>query len=582
MKLMRRDPDRGYLDTGLWVPKALVNVQGVKNTLTFELFDQEEVRYLELFEETEHHLIVPRALWDLTAFPNIQWVDLRPTHYRRTGIKSRVLLDHKPRNGVLTPTGKTTQRDAIRALLGVRGGTLQLKCGAGKTPVALHLAALMQVPTLVAVDNTHLIHQWQEAIGQFLEVPGGVGLIQGSTKEWRHGIVIATYHTLANWADTMPEEIRRWFGLFIAEEGHHANAPTFSRAAPLFYGYRLSLTATPERSDGSHVICLYHVGPVVFKDIRQETPPAIYFRWTGLRLDDKDIRVLAAVNDKSGELHLGKLAGYLGGWRTRLAFILREFRNAVQEGRKVLVLSNSVNEVANLMALWEDENAQLFTDIPYPLPKDIGEALEPLELNPKKQARHEELIRSIQANLRGNQNLPQIKRQNYQAKIDSLKEELERYRVFRALENEYGRRQRTYIKDIVARSRQAGLFTYGVPAAERMRMLRGRKIIFAIMKYGKEGLDDAGLDTVYMCEPVSDKNTIQQIMGRPRDKQNGKLVIFEDDIGPLIGQCNKLRKHFREWAVDEGGPFRYTLEGHPATFRRKPGQFRSIQVPSES
>jgi hypothetical protein len=102
-----------------------------------------------------------------------------------------------------------------------------------------------------------------------------------------------------------------------------------------------------------------------------------------------------------------------------------------------------------------------------------------------------------------------------------------------------------------------------------MRMLAERQVIFAIMKYGKEGLDDKKLSAIVACEPMSDKNTLQQVMGRPRNKQNSELVFLEDNVGPLIGQCQKLRRHLRDWAPDEGGPFHYTQVGHPSVARRQ-------------
>ena len=81
------------------------------------------------------------------------------------------------------------------------------------------------------------------------------------------------------------------------------------------------------------------------------------------------------------------------------------------------------------------------------------------------------------------------------------------------------------------------------------------------MKYGREGLDSKALDTVIVLEPQKQKEWIQQVMGRALRLYSGKreplLIIFEDDVGILIGMCNKLRSHLRQWPTDEGGPYRF-------------------------
>jgi len=572
MKLIRRDPDKGYLDDMLWIPKHLVNVDGVKSALEFELSDRNTIRCLRLWRESEHHLVVPRAFWKPADLP-FECIDCRPAQYERTNITSRIHLDHKPGpGGVLQPTGKKIQRKAVEALLRATGGTLQLACGKGKTVVALHFAALLQVPVLIAVDNTHLLHQWMEEIERHLDVPGGVGLIQGDVKDWDKDVVMATYQTLANWAETMPEEVRRKFGLVVWDEGHHVSAPVFSKSAPLFYGYRLALTATPNRPDGSHVVCQYHVGDVIFKDVVQDHPPKIYFKWTDFSIDMDSSATRVGVCAKNGELHLGKLAGFFGASRERLTkVVLPVVRRLVDDGHKVIVLSYSVDEVINLMTLWTENNdsTRLYTEIPYPTGADVGEDIEPVELKKAYLTRITNTIREIQRNLRRNgHSLTAGNRVAFQERLERYQEELRQHEVWKKTERELRRRQKEFLQKLLKKPSTSGLFTEVVDPPTRMDMLAKRQVIFAIMKYGREGLDDKKLSAIVVCEPVSDRNTLQQIMGRPRDKKNSELVFLEDNVSPLIGQCIKLRRHLRNWPPEEGGPFHYTLVDHPSLRRR--------------
>jgi hypothetical protein len=72
-----RDPHTGFLDTNLWVPKAYVNVEGVRRALTFEFFERKTMNVLTLYKETEHHIIVPREFWQPQDF-QFAVVDCRP------------------------------------------------------------------------------------------------------------------------------------------------------------------------------------------------------------------------------------------------------------------------------------------------------------------------------------------------------------------------------------------------------------------------------------------------------------------------------------------------------------------------
>jgi superfamily II DNA or RNA helicase len=565
MRFVRRDPNIGYLDSALWAPKSALNVEGVKNALTFMLTDKMGgARYLQLYRETEHHLIVPRAMWDLNDV-GFEVVDCRPAYFQKVSIISRITLDAK------NPSS-TTQKDAAEAILRARGGILQLACGKGKSVVALYVASIMSVPTLIVVNNTNLMKQWQGEISKHLEVPDGVGLIQGDVCDWKKPIVLSTYQTLANRADDLPEELRRHFGLGIFDEGHHAAAPWFCRSIDLIYGYRLLLTATPERTDGAHVIYNFHAGPVLYKDLRQELTPHFQFLWTGLQLDMNDERVKEEVTDKNGELHLSKLAGHFGRWRQRLEFILKEVRKHEAAGRKILVLSNSIGELVNLLALYNGRT-DLYTDIPVPQPSEFGSSLVPVPLTKKARARRELELKRAKAAL-FDRRLNQIQRDNLKHKVIPLIEEkLAQDDLASQIRRELERRQRAYIKEVAAMPSTAGLMIAKIPADERMKALRSKITNFAIYQYGLEGLDEADLDTIIAAEPMTSKNALQQFIGRTLRVGNkiGKkpLVQFlEDDIGPILGMCKVIRRQLRQWPVDEGGPYEYELIDHPNTIRR--------------
>lgn len=569
MKNIRRSPDKAYLDTNLWIPKNSINVDGTKNALTFEFFEDRESKLLRMWKEEQDHLVVPREFYEYESHFNYDIVDCRPPKYESVVIRDRIQLDHEIKGGKVVPTGRTTQRDALDAMLKARGGILQLGCGKGKTVIFLKLAATLRVPTLIVIDNVQLLTQWAESISRFLDVPGGVGLIQAEAFDWKRPIVLATYHTLANRAAVLPEEVRRWFGLIGWDEAHHVNAPTFSKSADLFYGRRYGLTATPQRDDGLHIVHEFHIGRTLYRDLSQDLKPRIYFMWTGLSPDTTKPEVAEAIYTRGGELSLGKLAVYYGQWLPRLDFILNEVRKMLDENRKVLVLSNSVDELVNLLARW-NQASSLYTDVAMPTPADVGETLDPEFLTTDEV---ETLKNNIKRWEEQKNKSNDLQKKQLQELIDETSLCLERVRVAGKIEALLRKRQKEYRTSLLAMPSDAGLMIHKVPSKDRMRMLREKRVTFAIMKYGKEGLDEQSLDSVLMCEPVGSRNTLQQIIGRPTRKLEGKktpiIVVLEDDVGPIIGMCQKMRKHLMHWPVSDGGPFTYEFVGYPAKKKGK-------------
>lgn len=555
MRVTVMNPELGYLRESLFVPKKYIAVDATKAALSFSTMNAREVRMLTLWQDTPDHLVLPREFWSpgALAFPV---VDCRFTDFPTTRVRSNITLDLKE------PT-KTTQRDAVAAMRASRGGILQLACGKGKTVCALELIAQEGVPALIVVDNSHLMEQWQKEIAKFLDIPDGLGLIKGDKLEWQKDVVLTTYQTLSKRYDELPEEIRRHFGLIIWDEAHHMAAPTWLRTADMFVGKRIGLTATPTRADGMHVVYDFHLGPIVYSDLRQELVPEIFFMWTGLEVDITDKAVKEKVCDVNGELHISMLNSYFGQWRRRLDLILKEVRAAAAQGRKILVLSYSVAELVNMFGIWNNET-DLYSDIPEVTPADVGETESPVPLDLRTELR---LKKKMGALIGLKKNTPPAQLPVLQFEIDQIELRLKRAEVWKKVELEGEKKRRAYIREVLKKPSTAGLMIGAIKAKERAKMLEERQVTFAIMKYGREGLDESSLDTVFVCEPLSQEGGLQQLMGRVlrihKAKKTPIVVFFEDDVGPMIGMCSKLRKYLNHWPTEQNGPLAYTLVGHP-------------------
>jgi superfamily II DNA or RNA helicase len=566
MKLLVRKPDHGYLDQNLWVPRSAVNVEGVQRALTFQIVERGTPSLLTLWRETKDHIVVPREFWRPTDF-TFPVIDCRQQQFPSVDIRSRIKLDHRrAENGSVVPTGRNVQREAMDALALARGGILQIACGVGKTVIALAHGARRGVPVLIIVDTTQLMQQWMEEIALHLEVPGGVGRIQADVFDWQHPIVLTTYQTIGARAATLPEEVRRWFGTIFWDEAHHVNAPTFSRSAALFDGQRLGLTATPHREDGSDVIHSFHIGPVIYKNLQQALKPKIYFRWTGFGVNLADRNVAPQVLDTTGELHIGKVASYLGQLRPRIDFVLNEVDQAVNAGRKVLVISKSVDALVNMLAAWNG-HPSFVTDIPFPSEKDVGETIPPKELTEKDNRRLGKAAGILRERL-GQHRSKDVPKD--MAALDLIKQSFAAHEVYKKCERAWDKKRAEFIKQLLLQPSTAGLMIGHIKVEQRMRMLREKQVVFCIAKYGREGLDEKKLNTLIVNEPASREGGVQQLLGRvlrevDNDNTERIVVFLEDDIGPFIGMCQKIRKLLREWPADKGGKLDYENLGHPTT-----------------
>jgi superfamily II DNA or RNA helicase len=163
-----------------------------------------------------------------------------------------------------TRTARAYQEEAVTAWRQARWrGVVVLPTGAGKSYVAERIIAECRRSTLVVVPTLDLLSQWYG--GLRAAFGDEVGALGGGSHDIRD-ITVTTYDSCAIYAERYGDR----FGLVIWDEVHHLPAPGYCRAAAaLCAPLRLGLTATLERTDGSHEVLDHVVGPVVY---RREIP----------------------------------------------------------------------------------------------------------------------------------------------------------------------------------------------------------------------------------------------------------------------------------------------------------------------
>ncbi|MDJ0731320.1 MAG: DEAD/DEAH box helicase family protein [Crocosphaera sp.] len=141
-----------------------------------------------------------------------------------------------------------------------RKGVVVLPTAAGKTYLAQLAMIATPRTTLIIVPTLDLMHQWYAQMSAaFPDIE--VGLLGGGSRD-RSPILIATYNSAAIHAETLGNR----YALQIFDECHHLPTDFFRVIAEYSISpYRLGLTATPERADGSHRDLDSLIGEVVYR-----------------------------------------------------------------------------------------------------------------------------------------------------------------------------------------------------------------------------------------------------------------------------------------------------------------------------
>ena len=167
-------------------------------------------------------------------------------------------------HGTLRPQQLDVADRTVAHLNAHGGGILQLRCGFGKTIIALHLFARLKLKTLVLVHKEFLMNQWRERIAQFLP-DAKVGTLQAKVCDVDgRDIVLGMLQSVAT--GKYPPEAYHDFGVCCFDECHHLGAKMFSRAMSIGRTrYMLGLSATPDRKDGLRKVFDWHIGDVICK-----------------------------------------------------------------------------------------------------------------------------------------------------------------------------------------------------------------------------------------------------------------------------------------------------------------------------
>lgn len=221
-------------------------------------------------EDRNGYIHLPRGVYDrLIERNNHANIEYKITNERNNG--KRVNANFI---GVLKPE----QEKAVNEILNYNDGILEAATAFGKTVVCSYLIAQRKVSTLILLQSSSLLKQWQDELNKFLNINEKlptyktktgiikqrkelIGILQNSKSTLTGMIDIAMIGSLTN-KDNI-DEILDNYGMIIFDECHHAastGAINILKRVKSKYVYGVS--ATPYRSDKLEKINYMLLGPI--------------------------------------------------------------------------------------------------------------------------------------------------------------------------------------------------------------------------------------------------------------------------------------------------------------------------------
>ena len=195
------------------------------------------------------------------------------------------------------------------------------------------------------------MNQWKERIEQF--VPDAkVGKIQGDIiKTEGNDIVLGMLQSIS--MREYPEETFDDFGLVIYDECHHLGAEVFSKALlKTNCKYTLGLSATPKRADGLSKVFEWYLGSIVFNIKKRDAETVNVRQIKYCHQNDAYSKISLNYMGKPNSATMINNICYYG---PRDKIIIKEVLDCLDDGRKILILSDRRDHLKNLKLLLDKD-----------------------------------------------------------------------------------------------------------------------------------------------------------------------------------------------------------------------------------
>ncbi|MFQ7470495.1 TOTE conflict system archaeo-eukaryotic primase domain-containing protein [Amedibacillus dolichus] len=317
-----------------------------------DLSNFNQARYIYLGKDIKDYIRIPRGLLD-NLLDACQKEDIKINIQDKRCFGKEIDVEF---NGQL----KESQENAIKVLEKKDTGILNAATAFGKTVVCCYMIARKKVNTLILLQSSALIEQWENALGSFLIIdeeyptyitPSGkiktrkslIGKIQGSHDSSTGIVDIAMAGSLCKKGEFHSK--LKEYGMVIVDECHHAASDTIADILQVIQAkYVYGVTATPIREDGLEKINYMLLGPIRFKYTSKERAKEqgidhlVYPRFTRT----------VAPRFHQDKMHPNEAYSILRDNNERDNIIINDVKDCIVKGRTPVILSKYVDHSEKL------------------------------------------------------------------------------------------------------------------------------------------------------------------------------------------------------------------------------------------
>lgn len=329
---------KAIVSGAVYLPKKAINVEHVKHDLTVKYWQmgEKEATHVPAFIEDSKYIGVPRAY----GLKSIAKSGLAADYQFSSGKRMKF-----PK--VVTHTGDFAyQKDFVADILACcdkhNDFIVQAATGKGKTVCSLSVIQKIGRTALVIVDQENLMIQWRDQCKAVLGLRDDqIGTVQGKTCDYegKH-VTIAMIQSLTQ--REYPEEFYDYFGVVVVDEVHTAGAPTFSQSLLMFPAeVRFGVSATVDRRDALQRILHWNLGEIEVELTDTHERSYLYYLES-----DSVYSWYANISPK-----VGRMLTEVSEDSLRNSKIVEAVKWLYESGRDVLVISDRIEQLENLMAM---------------------------------------------------------------------------------------------------------------------------------------------------------------------------------------------------------------------------------------